>query len=48
MMVFTGRWLGKLVDHRNNPEILEKIKMAYVQMTIAAILVLVSSHNGKS
>ena len=43
MTVFTGRWLGKLVEHNNNPRISERNKAAYVQMTISAVLVLVSS-----
>ena len=42
MTVFTGRWLGKLVEHKNNPSISEKNKAAYVQLTICAVLVLVS------
>ena len=45
MTVFTGRWLGKLVDHNNNPRISERNKAAYIQLTICAILVLVSSHS---
>ena len=44
MTVFTGRWLGKLVEHNNNPSISEKNKVAYVQLTVSAVLVLVSSH----
>ena len=47
MTVFTGRWLGKLVEHKNNPSISEKNKAAYVQLTICAVLVLVSSHSAK-
>ena len=43
MTVLTGRWLGKLVEHNNNSSISEKNKAAYVQLTISAVLVLVSS-----